>query len=40
MSIDSQIALSGTAKVCGERVLLGYALLRRPRTTVRQWLGW
>lgn len=35
-----RIGLSGTAKVYGERVFLGYALLRRPLTTVRQWLGW
>lgn len=35
-----RIGLSGTAKVYGEQVLLGYALLRRPITAVRQRLGW
>jgi hypothetical protein len=35
-----RIGLSGTAKLYGEKVLLGYALLRRPITAVRQRLGW
>lgn len=35
-----RIGLSGNAKVYGEKVFLGYALLRRPITAVRQWLGW
>lgn len=35
-----RIGLSGTAKIYGEQVFLGYALLRRPITAARQWLGW
>lgn len=35
-----RIGLSGVAKIYGRKVPLGYALLRRPLTTVRQRLGW
>ena len=35
-----RIGLRGTAKIYGERVLLGYYLLRRPLATVREWTGW
>lgn len=35
-----RIGLSGTAKLYGEQTFLGYVLLRRPITAVRQWLGW
>ncbi len=44
-SVDEQpeharLGLHGTAKLYGERVLLGYYLLRRPLATVRAWTGW
>jgi multidrug resistance efflux pump len=44
-SIDEQpeharLGLHGTAKLYGERVLLGYYLLRRPLATLRAWTGW
>ena len=34
-----RIGLRGTAKIYGERVLLGYYLFRRPLATVREWTG-
>ena len=37
---QARIGLRGTAKVHGERVLLGYYLLRRPLATLREWSGW
>jgi len=37
---QARIGLQGTAKVHGERVLLGYYLLRRPLATLREWSGW
>lgn len=36
----ARIGLRGTAKIHGERVLLGYYLLRRPLATLREWSGW
>lgn len=36
----ARLGLHGTAKVYGERVALGYYLLRRPLATVRAWSGW
>lgn len=44
-SIDASAAhvrlgLHGTAKLHGERVMLGYYLLRRPLATLRAWSGW
>jgi hypothetical protein len=36
----ARIGLRGTAKIHGERVLLGYYLLRRPLATLREWTGW
>lgn len=36
----ARLGLHGTAKLYGERVLLGYYLLRRPLATVRAWTGW
>lgn len=36
----ARIGLRGTAKIYGERVLLGYYLLRRPLATLREWMGW
>ncbi len=35
-----RIGLSGVAKIYGRKVPLGYALLRRPITAVRQRIGW
>lgn len=35
-----RIGLSGIAKIYGKQVPLGYALLRRPFTALRQRLGW
>jgi multidrug resistance efflux pump len=35
-----RIGLMGTAKLTGDRVPLVYYALRRPLTTVRQWVGW
>ena len=40
MQEHARIGLRGTAKIYGERVLLGYYLLRRPLATLREWLGW
>ena len=37
---QARIGLRGTAKIYGERVLLGYYLLRRPLATLREWMGW
>ncbi|MBY5926032.1 MULTISPECIES: HlyD family efflux transporter periplasmic adaptor subunit [unclassified Halomonas] len=36
----ARLGLHGTAKVYGERVSLGYYLLRRPLATLRAWTGW
>lgn len=35
-----RIGLSGVAKVYGRKVSLGYALFRRPLTSLRQYMGW
>jgi multidrug resistance efflux pump len=35
-----RIGLKGTAKIYGERVLLGYYIMRRPLAAVRESLGW
>ena len=35
-----RIGLRGTAKIYGDRVLLGYYLFRRPLATLRGWTGW
>ena len=35
-----RLGLHGTAKLFGERVVLGYYLLRRPIAAARAWLGW
>ncbi len=35
-----RIGWQGTAKIYGEEGPLAYLLLRRPLTTVRQWVGW
>ena len=35
-----RIGLRGTAKIYGDRVVLGYYLLRRPLATLREWTGW
>lgn len=37
---DARIGLRGTAKLYGEKVRLGYYLLRRPLATLREWTGW
>ncbi|MEC5384081.1 HlyD family efflux transporter periplasmic adaptor subunit [Uliginosibacterium sp. H3] len=36
----ARLGLHGTAKLYGERVSLGYYLLRRPIAAVRAWTGW
>ncbi|ATU68632.1 HlyD family secretion protein [Piscinibacter gummiphilus] len=36
----ARLGLHGTAKLHGERVTLGYYLLRRPLAAVRAWTGW
>lgn len=36
----ARIGLQGTAKLYGERVTLGYYLLRRPLAALREWTGW
>lgn len=36
----ARLGLHGTAKLYGERVLLGYYLLRRPLAALRAWSGW
>jgi hypothetical protein len=35
-----RIGLMGTAKIYGDHVPLGYYVLRRPLTSLRQWVGW
>lgn len=37
---DIRLGLQGTAKLYGNRVLLGYYLLRRPLAGLREWTGW
>ncbi len=37
---DARIGLRGTAKLYGEKVRLGYYLMRRPLATLREWTGW
>ncbi|TKB26268.1 HlyD family efflux transporter periplasmic adaptor subunit [Desulfopila sp. IMCC35006] len=37
---QARIGLRGTAKIYGDRVALGYYLLRRPLARVREWSGW
>lgn len=39
-SEQARIGLRGTAKIYGDRVALGYYLLRRPLARVREWSGW
>lgn len=39
-SKHARLGLHGTAKLYGERVMLGYYLLRRPLSSVRAWTGW
>ncbi|WP_068826568.1 efflux RND transporter periplasmic adaptor subunit [Pseudomonas sp. BMS12] len=36
----ARLGLHGTAKLYGDRVLLGYYLLRRPLAALRAWSGW
>jgi multidrug efflux pump subunit AcrA (membrane-fusion protein) len=36
----ARIGLKGTAKLYGERVPLGYVVVRRPLAAVREWTGW
>ncbi len=36
----ARIGLRGTAKLYGERVVLGYYLMRRPLAKMREWSGW
>lgn len=36
----ARLGLHGTAKLYGERVVLGYYLLRRPLASLRAWTGW
>jgi multidrug resistance efflux pump len=36
----ARIGLRGTARIDGDRVLLGFYLLRRPLSAMRQWTGW
>lgn len=36
----ARLGLHGTAKLYGDRVMLGYYLLRRPLATLRAWSGW
>lgn len=38
--VSRRLGLHGTAKLYGERVALGYYLLRRPIASARAWLGW
>jgi len=38
-SPHARIGQRGTARISGERVLLGYLLLRRPLATLREWCG-
>lgn len=37
---QARIGLQGTAKVYGQRVTLGYYVLRRPLASLREWVGW
>ncbi len=37
---NARLGLHGTAKLYGERVTLGYYLLRRPLAAARAWTGW
>lgn len=39
-TLQARIGLRGTAKLYGDRVILGYYLLRRPLATLREWTGW
>ena len=39
-SAGMEIGRRGTAAVSGFRVPLGYALLRKPLSALRQWIGW
>lgn len=39
-SKHARLGLHGTAKLYGDRVMLGYYLLRRPLATLRAWSGW
>jgi multidrug resistance efflux pump len=36
----ARLGLHGTAKLYGQRVILGYYLLRRPLAALRAWTGW
>ncbi|UPG95557.1 efflux RND transporter periplasmic adaptor subunit [Luteibacter aegosomatissinici] len=36
----ARLGLHGTAKLYGQRVVLGYYLLRRPISALRAWTGW
>ena len=36
----ARIGLKGTAKIYGEKALLGYYLFRRPLAALREWTGW
>ena len=36
----ARIGLRGTAKIHGERAMLGYYLFRRPLAAMREWTGW
>lgn len=36
----ARIGLQGTAKLYGDRVLLGYYIMRRPLAALREWTGW
>lgn len=36
----ARLGLHGTAKLYGQRVVLGYYLLRRPLAALRAWTGW
>lgn len=35
-----RVGQKGTAKLYGEQIRLGYLLLRRPLTSLRQAVGW
>lgn len=35
-----RIGLQGTAKLYGDRVMLGYYIMRRPIAALREWTGW
>ena len=36
----ARIGLTGTAKIHGEKAMLGYYLFRRPLAALREWAGW